>query len=159
MCSALSAHTWTGRKIKSKLEELERMRSLSPDRDTKTMDVSAIKPASTARPAFSTPTSSHSAQPRFESAQRYSAGLWQQRSEAESSALPPVSCSFTMPPGFDCNDTAQSGYRALCAQCSLLFPWSGTPGSPNLKYDAWAPLASQRSGPFDEGYAAMNQAQ
>lgn len=153
-----SAHTRTGRKIKAKLQELESRRGGSSDGDAKAMDVSAIEPASESRPASATPTSSPLARPKSGSMQNHSPVSWQQRPEATSTAPPPVSYSLMMLPGFGCDDTAQSGYRALCAQCSLPLPWSGTAEPSDPECNIWASLAGKASGPFDEGYAAMNQA-
>lgn len=154
-----SAHTWTGRKIKEKLQELESRRSGSSDRGAKTTDVPAIKPTSVSQPASATPASSPSARLQLESAQEYDPALWQQRSEAASNALLPVSYSMMTPPGSGCDATVQNGYRALCAQCSVPLLWPGTAGSSDAGCNVWASLAGKTSGPFDEGYAVMNQVQ
>ena len=82
-----SAHTWTGRKIKEKLQELESRRSGSSDRDAKTTGVPATKPTSVIQPASATPVSSPSARPRLESAQEHNPAFWQQHSEATPNVL------------------------------------------------------------------------
>ncbi|KAF2818124.1 hypothetical protein CC86DRAFT_414194 [Ophiobolus disseminans] len=117
------------KKIKKKLQIFNSMHA-NPT------DTSAITPAPETQAASATPPSSPpsspSAQLQFESKQHHSA-ISTQKFECVSDTRLPMPDSF----------------QVTCLYCNLTFLWPGT----------LAGYIGMGSGPFDEGYAAMNRRQ
>src|SRR4051812_15650709 len=107
MCLGLSAHTITGLRIKSKLQELDMRRSAGSDEDTKPTNTSPSTPAPIAQWVSSTLASSSSARLQPELVQQHCAVLGRRPSEDISNTPFPTS----------------GGFRTLCASCCLPSLW------------------------------------
>lgn len=135
------------------------MESAALDESVKSRDASSVDSMSKSRSPSPEPALSLSARRTSEVLQTYGPGVWQQRFGITSDVQLPVPRSSIMLPSSNRDNTGQETFWTPCNQYILTEHTSSTESPRTLEYKSWNSLAGEDSGPFDEGYAAINQAQ